>query len=44
MLAAAERPLRMADRLAAARRDLCDPHRVTHAMADILRARIFAIA
>ncbi|NRB01559.1 MAG: IS1380 family transposase [Rhodobacteraceae bacterium] len=44
LLAAAERRLRLADRLAAAIRDPRDPHRVTHAMADILRARIFAIA
>jgi hypothetical protein len=44
LLAAAERRLQLADRLAAAIRDPRDPHRVTHAMADILRARIFAIA
>ena len=44
LLAAAERRLQLADRLAAAIRDPRDPRRVTHAMADILRARIFAIA
>ncbi|TIV04320.1 MAG: IS1380 family transposase, partial [Mesorhizobium sp.] len=42
--AAAERRLRLADRLAAAIHDPRDRARVTHAMADILRARIFAIA
>ncbi|TIV38947.1 MAG: IS1380 family transposase [Mesorhizobium sp.] len=44
LLAAAERRLQLADRLAAAIDDPRDPQRVTHAMADILRARIFAIA
>ncbi len=44
LLAAAERRLQLADRLAAAIHDPRDPVRVTHAMADILRARIFAIA
>ncbi|PRX01546.1 UNVERIFIED_ORG: IS4 family transposase [Martelella mediterranea] len=44
LLAAAERRLQLADRLAAAIHDPRDPARVTHAMADILRARIFAIA
>jgi hypothetical protein len=44
LLAAAERRLQLADRLAAAIHDLRDPARVKHAMADILRARIFAIA
>ncbi|ESZ60204.1 transposase IS4 [Mesorhizobium sp. L103C119B0] len=44
LLAAAERRLQLADRLAAAIHDPRDPERVTHAMADILRARIFAIA
>ncbi len=44
LLAAAERRLGLADRLAAVIRDPRDPGRVTHAMADILRARIFAIA
>ncbi|GEO85914.1 IS1380 family transposase [Ciceribacter naphthalenivorans] len=44
LLAAAERRLQLADRLAAAIHDPRDPQRVTHAMADILRARIFAIA
>lgn len=44
LLAAAERRLRLADRLAAAIHDPRDPARVTHSVADILRARIFAIA
>ena len=44
LLAAAERRLQLADRLAAAIHDPRDPERVTHAMADILRARILAIA
>ncbi|MDX9860286.1 MAG: IS1380 family transposase [Rhodospirillales bacterium] len=44
LLAAAERRLRLADRLAAAIDDRRDPARVRHAMTDILRARIFAIA
>lgn len=44
LLAAAERRLGLADRLAAAIGDRRDPSRVRHAMADILRARIFAIA
>jgi hypothetical protein len=44
LLAAAERRLGLADRLAAAIGDRRDPSRVKHAMADILRARIFAIA
>lgn len=44
LLAAAERRLQLAHRLAAAIHDPRDPARVTHAMADILRARIFAIA
>ncbi|MFB9984399.1 IS1380 family transposase [Mesorhizobium kowhaii] len=44
LLAAAERRLRLADRLAAAIHDPRHPQRVTHAMVDILRARIFAIA
>ncbi|RRI01497.1 IS1380 family transposase [Mesorhizobium tamadayense] len=44
LLAAAERRLQLADRLAAAIHDPRDPARVTHAMADIVRARIFAIA
>lgn len=44
LLAAAERRLQLTDRLAAAIPDPRDPERVTHAMADILRARIFAIA
>jgi hypothetical protein len=35
---------RTGDRLAAAIRDRRDPERITHVMADILRARIFAIA
>jgi hypothetical protein len=44
LLAAAERRLQLADRLAAAIRDRRDPERIAHVMADILRARIFAIA
>lgn len=44
LLAAAERRLQLADRLASAIRDRRDPERITHVMADILRARIFAIA
>jgi hypothetical protein len=44
LLAAAEQRLKLADRLAATIRDPRDPTRVTHAMADILRARILAIA
>ena len=44
LLAGAERRLRLADRLAAAIHDPRHPQRVRHAMADILRARIFAIA
>ena len=44
LLAAAERRLGLADRLAAAIRDPRDSARVTHRVADILRARIFAIA
>ena len=44
LLAAAERRLGLGDRLAAVMGDRRHPDRVTHAMADILRARIFAIA
>jgi hypothetical protein len=44
LLAAAERRLQLADRLAAAIHDPRDARRVRHAMADIVRARIFAIA
>lgn len=44
LLAAAERRLGLADRLAAVICDPRDPARVTHGMADILRARILAIA
>jgi hypothetical protein len=44
LLAAAERRLGLADRLAAVIRDPRDPDRVTHGMADIVRARILAIA
>jgi hypothetical protein len=44
LLSAAERRLRLAERLAAVICDPRDPDRVTHALADILRARIFAIA
>lgn len=44
LLAAAERRLGLAERLAAVICDRREPCRVRHAMADILRARIFAIA
>ncbi|MEO8757078.1 MAG: IS1380 family transposase [Devosia sp.] len=44
LLAAAERRLGLADRLAAVICDPRDPARVTHGMADIVRARILAIA
>src|SRR5271170_247506 len=44
LLAAAERRLGIADRLAALISDPRDPHLVTHSVADILRARILAIA
>jgi len=44
LLAQAERRLGIADRLAALMPDRRDPARVTHAMADMIRARIFAIA
>ena len=44
LLAAAERRLHLAERLAEAIRDRRDPNRVTYGPADILRAHIFAIA
>lgn len=44
LLAAAERRLKLAEKLAAAMRDPRDPARVRHSLIDILRARIFAIA
>jgi hypothetical protein len=44
LLSAAERRLGLADRLASVIRDPRDPGRITHSLADILRARIFAIA
>jgi hypothetical protein len=44
LLAAAERRLKLAVKLAAAIRDPRDPARVRHSLIDILRARIFAIA
>ncbi len=44
LLAAAERRLKLAEKLAAAIRDPRDPRRVRHSLIDILRARIFAIA
>jgi hypothetical protein len=44
LLAAAERRLKLAEKLAAAIRDPRDPARVRHSLTDILRARIFAIA
>src|SRR5271168_1757011 len=44
LLAAAERRLGIADKLAALIADPRDPNLVTHSVADILRARILAIA
>jgi hypothetical protein len=44
LLAAAERQLGLCDRLAALISDPRDPSRVVHPLADILRARILAIA
>ena len=44
LLAAAERRLQLADKLAAVICDPRDPARVTHGLADIVRARILAIA
>jgi hypothetical protein len=44
LLAQAERRLGLADKLAAVLADGRDPSRVTHTLADILRARIMAIA
>ncbi|MFZ4534196.1 MAG: IS1380 family transposase [Alsobacter sp.] len=44
LLAAAERRLQLANKLAAVILDPRDPARVTHGMADIVRARILAIA
>ena len=44
LLAAAERELGLCDRLAALIADPRDPSRVVHPLADILRARILAIA
>jgi hypothetical protein len=44
LLALAERRIRIADRLAAEITDRRDPARVVHALSDILRARILAIA
>src|SRR3954451_1805750 len=44
LLAAAERRLGIADKLAALIADPRDPNLVTHSLPDILRARIFAIA
>jgi len=44
LLAAAERRLGIADKLASLIADPRDPNLVTHSVADILRARIFAIA
>lgn len=43
LLAAAERRLKLAQKLAAAIRDPRDPARVRHSLIDILHARIFAI-
>jgi hypothetical protein len=44
LLAAAERRLGIVDKLAALIADPRDPNLVTHSVADILRARVFAIA
>jgi len=44
LLAMAERRLGLADRLAAAFPDRRDPSRITHTLADMIRARAFAIA
>ncbi len=44
LLAAAERQLGICDRLAALIADRRDPSRVVHPVADILRARVLAIA
>jgi hypothetical protein len=44
LLAAAERRLKLAEKLASAIRDPRHPARVRHSLVDILRARIFAIA
>ncbi|MBB2159751.1 transposase, partial [Gluconacetobacter sacchari] len=44
LLAAAERRIGLADRLARLIADPRNPRRVTHGVADILRARILAIA
>ena len=44
LLAAAERRLGIADRLAALIADPRDPNLVSHSVADVLRARILAIA
>lgn len=44
LLAAAERRLKLAGKLAAAIRDPRDPARVRYSLTDILRARVFAIA
>jgi hypothetical protein len=43
LLAGAERRLGLIDTLAAIIPDHCDPALITHKMADILRARVFAI-
>ena len=44
LLATAERELGLCDRLAALITDRCYPSRVVHPLADILRARILAVA
>jgi hypothetical protein len=44
LLAGADKQLGLIDRLAAIIPDHRDPAQITHRMADILRARIFAIA
>lgn len=44
LLAQAEKRLRLAERLAGCIADRRDPSRITHALADIYRARMLAIA
>ena len=44
LLALAERRLGIADRLARCFPDVRNPSRITHTLADMIRARVFAIA
>ena len=44
LLAMAERRLRIAERLARCFPDRRDPTRITHTLADMIRARVFAIS